>query len=78
MHGNVWEWCEDIWHENYTSAPGDGTAWLSGGDANFRVLRGGDWNFIAVNLRSANRFSYGPSRQDNNAGGLRLVTVPSR
>ncbi|MEQ8969303.1 MAG: formylglycine-generating enzyme family protein [Coleofasciculus sp. C1-SOL-03] len=28
MHGNVWEWCLDDWHENYEGAPTDGKAWL--------------------------------------------------
>jgi formylglycine-generating enzyme required for sulfatase activity len=32
MHGNVWEWCEDAWHDNYKGAPADGSAWLLGGD----------------------------------------------
>ncbi|MBD1940005.1 bifunctional serine/threonine-protein kinase/formylglycine-generating enzyme family protein [Microcoleus sp. FACHB-68] len=32
MHGNVWEWCQDVWHENYNGAPSDGSAWESGGD----------------------------------------------
>jgi formylglycine-generating enzyme required for sulfatase activity len=32
VHGNVWEWCEDVWHHNYNSAPTDGSAWLQGGD----------------------------------------------
>ena len=43
MHGNVWEWVEDSWHETYDGAPTDGSAWLSGGDPNFRVVRGGSW-----------------------------------
>lgn len=40
--GNVWEWTEDCWHDNYVGAPGDGTAWRSG-DCSYRVLRGGSW-----------------------------------
>jgi formylglycine-generating enzyme required for sulfatase activity len=43
MHGNVWEWVEDSWHENYDGAPTDGSAWLLGGDPNYRVARGGSW-----------------------------------
>ena len=43
MHGNVWEWVEDSWHDNYDGAPADGTTWVGGGDPNFRVVRGGSW-----------------------------------
>jgi len=43
MHGNVWEWCEDVWHENYVDAPSDESAWMSGGDSNKHLLRGGAW-----------------------------------
>jgi formylglycine-generating enzyme required for sulfatase activity len=43
MHGNVWEWVEDSWHENYDGAPKDGSAWFQGGDPNFRVVRGASW-----------------------------------
>ncbi len=43
MHGNVWEWCEDWWHNNYQGAPADGSAWKSDGDGRTRVLRGGSW-----------------------------------
>src|SRR5262249_15628282 len=38
MHGNVWEWCEDVWHENYEGAPNDGSAWLEGGNDIYRVM----------------------------------------
>ncbi len=42
MHGNVDEWCEDVWHENYENAPTDGSAWLVGEEHEaFRVMRGG-------------------------------------
>ena len=55
MHGNVWEWCEDIWHENYNGAPTDGSSWLTGGDPDIRALRGGSWYNDDINCRSANR-----------------------
>jgi formylglycine-generating enzyme required for sulfatase activity len=60
MHGNVWEWCEDVWNANYNGAPADGSAWLTG-NASFRVLRGGSWNNPPEYLRSAFRFRLNPS-----------------
>jgi formylglycine-generating enzyme required for sulfatase activity len=42
MHGNVDEWCEDVWHPNYEGAPNDGSPWLDGEEREpFRVMRGG-------------------------------------
>jgi formylglycine-generating enzyme required for sulfatase activity len=55
MHGNIWEWCEDVWHENYNGAPTDGSAWLTGGDQNRRALRGCSWVGSVIYCRSANR-----------------------
>jgi len=55
VHGNVWEWVEDSWHENYQGAPADGSAWLQGGDPNFRVIRGGSWHNESELIRAAVR-----------------------
>ena len=59
MHGNVWEWCEDFWHENYNGAPNDGSAWLTNGNQDGRSLRGGSWNTYAFFCRSANSYEDG-------------------
>ena len=46
MHGNVWEWVEDPWHDNYRGTPPtDGSTWREGGDASRRVVRGGSWYY---------------------------------
>jgi len=58
MHGNVWEWCEDVWHEGYKGAPTDGSAWTSGGDQDLRVLRGGSWYDDEDYCRSSFRIWY--------------------
>ena len=61
MHGNVWEWIEDCWHDNYEGAPRDGSAWLQShdGDCWRRVVRGGSWIYEPELLRSAFRLRYG-------------------
>ena len=55
VHGNVWEWVQDCWHDSYEGAPTDGDAWTSGGDCSLRVLRGGSWSYDPGFLRSASR-----------------------
>ena len=54
VHGNVWEWTGDCWNESYDGAPGDGSAW-KGGDCSRRVIRGGSWDSLPRNFRSASR-----------------------
>ena len=56
MHGNVWEWVEDCWHDSYAgNPPADGSAWTAGGNCNIGVIRGGSWNVFPQLLRSAYR-----------------------
>ncbi|MGZ8289382.1 MAG: SUMF1/EgtB/PvdO family nonheme iron enzyme [Telluria sp.] len=55
MHGNVWEWVQDVVHDNYEGAPADGTPWEAGGEQGRRVLRGGSWMYSPRYLRSALR-----------------------
>jgi formylglycine-generating enzyme required for sulfatase activity/uncharacterized caspase-like protein len=54
MHGNVWEWCQDDWHNNYIDAPKDGSGWTSR-SGNTKLLRGGSWDYNPDYCRSAYR-----------------------
>ncbi|GAB1541867.1 hypothetical protein NUACC21_45400 [Scytonema sp. NUACC21] len=58
MHGLVWEWCQDHWHENYNGAPTDGSAWLEGGHPTKHSVRGGSWYSLADDCRCVYRFCY--------------------
>jgi formylglycine-generating enzyme required for sulfatase activity len=54
MSGNVWEWIQDCWHENYNGAPKDGRTWGEE-DCGQRVIRGGSWNYVPEILRASYR-----------------------
>jgi len=71
MHGNVWEWCSDIWHEDYKDAPADGSSWISGGDVGYCVQRGGSWRSHMDTCRSAMRVG-DIARNDEDIVGLRV------
>ena len=72
MHGNVWEWVDDDWHEDYRGiekeAPDDGSAWVDYPRGNSRVIRGGSWNDNAKDCSSVTRISSEPGDRYNNLG----------
>ena len=65
--GNVWEWVQDDWHDNYQGAPNDGSAWKTG-DTLRRVLRGGSIYRTPFRLRSADRFMHNVDYHDKITG----------
>jgi len=82
MHGDVWEWCLDEWHEGYEGAPTDGRAWVDGteGDKSketkkTRLLRGGSWNSFPRFCRSAYRDLFQPGYAYGLVG-FRVVCLP--
>jgi formylglycine-generating enzyme required for sulfatase activity len=76
VHGYLWEWCSDQWHENYDAAPSDGSSWGGGDDAQ-RVLRGGSWKDKADRLTSSYRSGV-PANHRDDAVGLRCVLADVR
>ncbi len=76
MHGNVWEWCLDHWHDNYQGAPMDGSAWLSDDPNTRRLLRGGSWFIDPCNCRSATRFNVTPVNRDDFIGFRVVCEIP--
>ena len=70
--GNVWEWCAGIWHNVYVGAPTDGSAWIENGDDSRSPLRGGSWYSIPSYCRSAHR-SFEDRHSFNSSLGFRVV-----
>ena len=77
MHGNVLEWCQDRWHDNYQGAPDDGAIW-NAGDAASRVLRGGSWDNAPQLCRAASRVRGAPASHVRGAPAFRYLNVGFR
>jgi len=76
MHGNVWEWCEDDWHDGYDGAPDNGSAWVdSDREETHRLLRGGSWHAFPQYCRSAVRTAAARDSRDD-VIGFRVCCVP--
>jgi len=76
MHGNVWEWVQDVWHHNYEDAPKDGSAWVADGKKQERVFRGGSWVNLPLVLRSADRDRVAPDNRFDFLGFRLARTAP--
>jgi formylglycine-generating enzyme required for sulfatase activity len=79
MHGNVWEWCLDHYHDSYAGAPRDGSAWVDedAEENKLRILRGGSWYSYPRICRCAYRNYYNPAYRVDYFG-FRVVSVPPR
>jgi len=76
MHGNLWEWCADPWHESYDGAPADAEVWTAGGHPTLRVLRGGSWHDTPDVCRSAVRLKLPKTEGDDFYGFRAAMSLP--
>jgi formylglycine-generating enzyme required for sulfatase activity len=72
IHGYLWEWCADPWHDDFKGAPSDASVWQNDGDSKHAVLRGGSWKDPAEKLTTSHRRKAEKSLKDD-AVGLRCV-----
>jgi formylglycine-generating enzyme required for sulfatase activity len=70
MFGNAWQWTADCYHDSYSGAPADGSAWIAGTCNGGHVVRGGSWVNVPRYLRAANRTG---DTFENNLDGFRLA-----
>lgn len=77
MHGNIWEWCLDHWHNNYERAPTDGSSWLTTDSTSRRVCRGGSWGDTQRNCRSDCRYYSRPESKVTIIGFRVVCSAPS-
>lgn len=73
VHGNVWEWVEDCFHDTYEDAPAEGSAWTTNCQGSYRMLRGGSWFNFPGALRSAFRGWISPYSRSLSVNGFRVA-----
>jgi formylglycine-generating enzyme required for sulfatase activity len=78
MHGNVWEWCSDVWNENYDGAPNDGRSWDTGKLPYLRIIRGGAWDSVGGECRSSTRNRMTATIRLNNIGLRVVADIPEQ
>ncbi|MBO0723280.1 MAG: formylglycine-generating enzyme family protein [Blastocatellia bacterium] len=76
MHGNVWEWCSDVWNESYDGAPANGKSWDTGKITYLRIIRGGGWDSFGGECRSNSRNRMTATIRLNNIGLRVVVDIP--
>ena len=76
MHGNVYEWCQDHWHDNYDDAPTNGSAWEDREEDASRVIRGGSWGNAPNWCRSAFRNYFSPGSRFDFIGFRVVCSAP--
>jgi formylglycine-generating enzyme required for sulfatase activity len=74
IHGNAYQWTTDCYHDSYSGAPADGSAWTAGNCRSGRVVRGGSWVDKPWDLRAANRDR---NSDEGNYLGFRLARTLS-
>lgn len=75
MSGNVWEWCQDFYSENYYSENKDWNNPINDEESSYHVLRGGSWNYAAPYQRCGRR-DYGSKHSRYEDCGFRVALVP--
>ena len=76
LSGNVWEWVEDCYHDDYVGAPANSSTWTEGCSSTGRVLRGGSWKGDTKNVRVANRIGSAAVSRSNYIGFRVVRALP--
>ena len=79
MHGNVWEWCQDVYHQDFYGRSRQIVSNPLSSDGGWsRVLRGGSWNCEPVFIRSAYRYSYDHAFRHSSIGFRLARTIDAQ